>query len=56
MILPMIDVSALPDLHTLTGVFGSLLHPAQAHSSDDTLLILMTYVYDVLPPEPNGLI
>lgn len=26
--LPKIDISALPDLDVLTGVFGSLAHPA----------------------------
>ncbi len=49
--LPKIDVSALPDLDTLTGVFGSFLHPAQAGSSDDRIIILMAYLYELLPPE-----
>jgi hypothetical protein len=49
--LPKIDVSALPDLDSLTGIFGSLLHPAQAVSSDDSLLILMVFVYEVFPPD-----
>jgi hypothetical protein len=46
--LPKIDISALPDLDTLTGVFGSLMHPVQAAASDDTLLILMVFVYDTI--------
>ncbi len=46
--LPKIDVSALPDLDTLTGVFGSMLHPAQALQSDDTLIILMVFVHDII--------
>ncbi len=46
--LPQIDVSALPDLDTLTGVFGSLMHPVQAMASDDTLIILMVFVYDAI--------
>lgn len=49
--LPKIDLSALPDLDTLTGVFGSLLHPAQAVSSDDRIIILMSFIYEVLPPD-----
>lgn len=49
--LPEIDVSALPDLDTLTGLFGSVLHPAQAASSDDRIIILMSYLYELLPPE-----
>ncbi len=48
--LPKIDISALPDLDTLTGVFGSLAHPIQALQSDDTLLILMVFVYDTIKP------
>ena len=50
--LPKIDVSALPDLDTLTGVFGSLAHPAQALQSDDSLVILMVFLYDILLPMP----
>ena len=45
--LPKIDISALPDLDTLTGVFGSVMHPLQAAASDDTLLVLMVFVYDL---------
>ncbi len=48
--LPKIDVSALPDLDTLTGVFGSLAHPAQALQSDDTIIMIMTFIYDILAP------
>lgn len=45
---PKIDLSALPDLDTLTGVFGSLTNPIRAMESDDTVVIIMTYVYDVV--------
>lgn len=48
--LPKIDVSALPDLDTLTGVFGSLAHPAQAFQSDDSIIMIMTFIYDTLVP------
>lgn len=48
--LPKIDLSALPDLDTLTGVFGSLLNPIRAMESDDSVVNIMTYVYDVLIP------
>lgn len=48
--LPKIDVSALPDLDTLTGVFGSLAHPAQALQSDDSVVIIMVFIYEVLMP------
>ena len=50
MTLPKLDISALPDLDTLTGVFGSLLHPAQAASSDDSIIVLMVFLYDLIPP------
>lgn len=46
--LPKIDLSALPDLDTLTGVFGSLAAPAQATGSDDTIVVLMVFIYEIL--------
>lgn len=46
--LPKIDISALPDLDTLTGVFGSLSHPIQGLQSNDTLIMMMTFIYDVI--------
>lgn len=48
--LPQIDVSALPDLDTLTGVFGSLAHPGNAVMSDDSIIILMVFLYEILLP------
>lgn len=50
--LPKIDVSALPDLDTLTGVFGSLTNPIRALESDESVLAIMTYVYEVIPHLP----
>lgn len=49
--LPQIDLSSLPDLDTLTGVFGSIVNPLQASVSDDRIVILMVWVYDNLGPE-----
>ncbi|MGE8143093.1 hypothetical protein ACQKOE_14045 [Novosphingobium sp. NPDC080210] len=46
--LPTIDISALPDLDTLTGLFGSVANPAQAMSSDDTIFFLMVFLAEVL--------
>ncbi len=46
--LPKIDISALPDLNTITGMFGSLAHTAHVQSSDDTLIIMMVFIYDFL--------
>ncbi|MBK6800730.1 hypothetical protein [Novosphingobium sp.] len=50
--LPKIDISALPDLDTLTGVFGSLANPGQSLQSDDSIVILMVFIYDILLPLP----
>lgn len=49
--LPKIDLSFLPDLGSLVGLFGS--GNAQA-GHDDRIVILMTYLYEVFPP--TGLI
>jgi len=49
--LPIIDLSSLPDLQTLTGVFGSLLDAARGQGSDDRIIALMTWLYDVAPPQ-----
>ena len=48
--LPKIDLSALPDLHTLTGAFGSLFPTGSASGgvSDDTIVVLMVFVYERL--------
>lgn len=48
--LPQIDLSSLPDLDTLTGLFGSVMEPT-GPGSDDRIVILMTWVYDFLGPE-----
>lgn len=45
--LPKIDISALPDLETLTGFFGSLTDAAKMQASDDSIVILMTFLYDM---------
>jgi hypothetical protein len=49
--LPKIDLSSLPDLDTLTGLFGSLIHATQATYSDDSIISMMTYLYEVAPPQ-----
>ena len=45
--LPKIDLSALPDLDVMTGLFGSLVRDP---GGDDTIVIIMTYIYDMNPP------
>lgn len=52
--LPKIDLTSLPDLQTLTGVFGSGRTHNPGH--DDTIIILATFVYDTSPPGGGGLI
>jgi hypothetical protein len=47
--LPQIDLSALPDLDTLTGLFGTLTDAARIQSSDDTIVILITFLYELNP-------
>ncbi len=48
--LPKIDLSALPDLDVLTGVYGSLSELGSAAQSNDLIIILMVFVYDILNP------
>jgi hypothetical protein len=44
--LPSIDLAALPDLSHLTGLFGSIGHVV---GSDDSIVILATFVYETVP-------
>ncbi len=46
--LPKIDISSLPDLETPTGVHGSRLE----QRPDDTVLVLMTYLYNIQHGNP----
>ena len=45
--LPKIDLEILPDLETVSGIFGSISGPG----SDDSVVIIMVYVYEQVPPE-----
>jgi hypothetical protein len=47
--LPKNDLLTLPDLHPLTGLFGSLVDAARVQSSDYTIVILMTFLYELNP-------
>lgn len=44
--IPKIDISALPDLDQLTGVFGSLATPTASY--DDFMIALMAFVYEMI--------
>lgn len=48
--LPEIDLSSLPDLDILTGMFGSLAQDFRSTYSDDTIIDIMTFLYEVVPP------
>ncbi len=48
--LPSIDLSTLPGLDTVTGLFGSLLDTSGQIYSDDSIVVLMVYVYEIIPP------
>lgn len=52
MALPTIDLSALPDLDTLTGIFGSI-HQARY---DDSIVVLATFMYEAVPPHVTSLV
>ena len=43
--LPKIDLASLPDLDTLTGMFGSM-----RHQGGDQIVVLATVVYESSPP------
>lgn len=45
--LPKIDLASLPDLNTVTSMFGALRHPP---GHDDSVVVLMTIVYETQPP------
>ena len=47
--LPKLDLSALPDLNTLTGLFGSV-DGRQMPGHDDTIVMLATLRYEASPP------
>ena len=44
--LPKIDLASLPDLDTMTGVFGAIRTPGH----DDAIIVMAVIVYDAYPP------
>ncbi len=48
--LPKIDLSSLPDLDTLAGIFGSIAE-SSGPTVDDRVVVIMTYLYELAPPE-----
>lgn len=50
MTLPQLDLDSLPDLDTVTGLFGSMSDLASA-TTDDRVVVIMVYVYEMIPPE-----
>lgn len=47
MAFPKIDISALPGLDSVTGMFGSIV---DGGPYNDKILAIMVYVYDAAPP------
>ena len=47
--LPKIDLESLPALDAVQGLFGSLSDLASA-TVDDRIVVLMVYVYEMVPP------
>ena len=47
---PSLDLADLPSLDNAVGMFGSLSDLATAHT-DDRIIILMVYLYELLPPD-----
>lgn len=45
--LPLIDLSLLPDLATLTGMFGSMVAREPGPGHDDSIVVLATYVFEM---------
>ena len=46
--LPKIDLSTLPDLDTVTALFGTLGDLTRTQGSDDSIIILMTFLHQVV--------
>lgn len=46
--LPKIDLESLPGLDAAQGLFGSLSDLASA-SVDDRIVVLMVYIYELIP-------
>lgn len=46
--LPKIDLDSLPGLDTAQGLFGSLSDLANA-TVDDRIVVLMVYIYELVP-------
>lgn len=46
--LPKFDLSMLPDLTNVIGLFGSMRTPNPGHN--DTIVVLATIVYETQPP------
>jgi len=44
-----LDLSALPDLSTLTGMFGSFAE-GRNPGHDDSIVLLATFIYEAQPP------
>ncbi|MBX7526289.1 hypothetical protein [Qipengyuania vesicularis] len=48
--LPKIDLSSLPSLDSVSGLFGSLARDT-GPTVDDRVVVIMTYLYELAQPE-----
>ena len=46
--LPKIDISSLPGLDLVTGLFGTLASDG-GPTVDDRIIVIMTYLYEIAP-------
>lgn len=52
--LPQIDISALPDLDAMTGVFGSLAHPGSHFALDELVVDTLVIIYEIIIQQVGG--
>lgn len=46
--LPKLDLSSLPDLNTISAMFGAVRNPNPGH--DDSIVVIATVVFESSPP------
>jgi hypothetical protein len=49
MVLPKFNISSLADLDTVTGLIATVVDVVRVQSSDDTIVILITFLYELNP-------
>ena len=52
--MPKIDLATIPGLDGAQALFGAISEKAATY--DDSIVSLMVYVYDTVPPPPPGIV